>query len=308
MPAGIRVGVQVGPVESRRELLDLARRVEASGFDALYVSDHPGVSSSPFTVLTAAAAVTTTLRLGSYVCNSGVREPVQLASDAATVDVLSDGRFIFGVGAGHTPAEWTMEGRAYPSVRARVDRFSEILGIVVRLLAGEVVTFDGGHVNVRDAFLLSPRPVQSPLPILVGGNGKRLLTATAEYADVISLTGLGKTLEDGHRHTADWSVTAIDERVRLIRRIRPDSDTTLDALVQVVQLTNDPPVTAEDIARTAPGLTPQAVLAAPFALLGSVESIAENLLKYRQRWGITSYVVRDTAIDTMERVIARLDR
>jgi probable F420-dependent oxidoreductase len=301
----ITVGVQVGGVTDRGMLGELARVVEANGFDAFYVSDHPGVSPSPFATLAAAATVTSTVRLGTYVCNTGVREPVQLASDAATVDVWSGGRFIFGVGAGHTPVEWTMEGRSYPSAANRVGRFAEVLSVVVGLLAGEVVTFDGQFVHVREACLLSPRPVRSRVPILVGGNGKRLLAETARVADVVSLTGLTRTLDDGHRHEADWSARAIDERVEVVHRT--NANAVLDALVQVVAITDDPLAAAEQIAPTVPGLEPEHVLAAPFALLGSVESIAENLLEYHERWGITSYVVRDTAIETMSAVIARLN-
>ncbi|MCM0677447.1 LLM class flavin-dependent oxidoreductase, partial [Micromonospora phytophila] len=84
--------------------LDLARRAEAAGFDALLAADHPGAVTSPFVALAAAGAVTTTLNLGSYVSNAGVREPILLATDVATLDVVSGGRARLGLGAGHTPA------------------------------------------------------------------------------------------------------------------------------------------------------------------------------------------------------------
>ena len=300
--------MQAGPTNDRATLIDLARKVEANGFHALYVSDHPGVCASPFAALAMAASATATLRLGTYVCNTGVREPIQLAGDAATIDVLSDGRFIFGVGAGHTPAEWTMEGRPYPSATDRVGRFGEMVAVLVGLLAGEVVNFDGQFIHVRDGFLLAPRPAQPHLPMLVGGNGKKLFAQTAPHADVISLTGLGSTLADGHRHTADWSAQAIDDRVQLIRSAKPESDLILDALVQVVVTTDDASTAAERVASAVPGLTPDDVLVAPFALIGTAESITEDLLEYQQRWGISSYVVRYAAVDTMTAVIDRLDR
>jgi len=293
----------------QRAFLDLARKVEASGFDALYVSDHPGVSASPFVCLAAAASVTSTLKLGTYVCNTGVRDPVQLACDAATIDVASDGRFILGLGAGHTPAEWTMEGREYPSASARVARLGEIIEILSRLFAGEVVTFRGSYVRTADAFLLSTRPVQGHLPMLVGGNGKRLLRSAARYADIISLTGLGRTLDDGHRHTADWSAASITERVDVIRQNAPDpSGVVLDALIQEVNITNDKAAVSEGIAAIAPGLTPTDVLAAPYALIGTTEEIEGELLEHRERWGFSSYVVREAAIDAISPVVARLAR
>ncbi len=293
----------------RRAFLDLARKAEESGFDALYVSDHPGVSASPFVSLAAVASVTSTLKLGTYVCNTGVRDPVQLACDSATVDVVSDGRFVLGVGAGHTPAEWTMEGREYPAASARVARFSEIIEVVSRLLAGEVVTLQGSYIRATDAFLLAPRPVRGNLPLLVGGNGKRLLRNAARYADIISLTGLGRTLDDGHRHTADWSAESITERVDLIRQTAPNpSAVVLDALVQEVKITNDKVTISEGIAAIAPGLTPNDVLAAPYALVGTAEEIEDELLEHQERWGFTSYVVREAAIEAVTPVIARLGR
>jgi probable F420-dependent oxidoreductase len=305
--APIRFGVQAGVTCDGRGWLDLARKVEASGFDALYVSDHPGVTASPFSSLAAAASVTSTLRLGTYVCNAGLRDPAQLASEAATVDVVSNGRFILGLGAGHTPVEWTMQGRDYPSAAARVARLGELVEVVTRLLSGEVVTFQGDYLHTDEAFLLAPRPVQDCIPLLVGGNGKRLLRIAARHADVISLTGLGRTLDDGHRHAADWSVEVIDERVALITQTAAErSPVVLDALVQHVEITHDPATVAARVASVAPGLTPNDVLAAPYALVGAVDELVDQLLVYRERWGFTSYVVRADTIDAVTPIIARL--
>jgi probable F420-dependent oxidoreductase len=302
----IRFGVQAGVTSDGRAWQELAKKVESLGFDALYVADHPGVTASPFAALAAAAAVTSTLKLGTYVCNAGVRDPVALAGDAATVDVLSNGRFILGVGAGHTPAEWTMHGREYPSARARVARLGETVDIVTRLLAGEVVTFDGEYVRTDEAFLLAPRPVQSKIPLLVGGNGTQLLRLAASHADIVSLTGLGRTLEDGHRHTADWSAESIDDRVGLVRDGMGHRDEVLDALVQHVEITDDRVAAAERVARTVPGLTTADVLAAPYALIGTVDQLVDELAAHRERWGFTSYVVRAQAVDDIATLLDQL--
>ena len=108
------------------EWLDLARRAEQAGFESLYVSDHPGYGVSPFVALAAAAAVTSQIRLGSYVSHAGVREPVLLATDVATLDVVSGGRAVLGLGTGHNPAEWAAVGRTRPDVRGRVDHCIEV--------------------------------------------------------------------------------------------------------------------------------------------------------------------------------------
>ena len=285
---------------------ELARKVESLGFDALYVADHPGVTASPFAALASAAAVTSTLKLGTYVCNAGVRDPVALAGDAATVDVLSNGRFILGVGAGHTPVEWTMHRRDYPSAQARVARLEEMVDVVTRLLAGEVVTFDGEYVATDEAFLLAPRPVQSTIPLLIGGNGTQLLRLAASHADIVGLTGLGRTLEDGHHHTADWSVGSIDNRVGLVRECIRDRDAVLDALVQHVEITDDRASAAERVARAVRGLTRADVLAAPYALIGTVDQLVDELQEHRVRWGFTSYVIRADAVDSVASILDRL--
>jgi probable F420-dependent oxidoreductase len=301
----IRFGVQAGMSSDARAWSELARKVEALGFDTLYVADHVGVTSAPFAALASAATVTSTLKLGTYVCNAGVREPLALASDAATVDVLSDGRFILGLGAGHTPVEWTMIGRDYPPARERVARLAEMVDVVTRLLAGEVVTFHGGYVQTEEALLSAPQPVQSTVPVLVGGNGKQLLHLAASHADIVGLTGLGSTLEDGHHHAADWSTESIDERVALVRAAAGDREVVLDALVQHVEITADRARVAERVARAVPGLTPVDVLAVPYALVGTVDELVEELDRYRERWGFTSYVVRADAVDLVAPLIER---
>lgn len=292
------------------EFLDLGAKLEDLGFDALYVADHPGLTPSPFAALAAIAAITSTLRLGTYVLNCGVRDPLAIASDAATLDQLSGGRVVLGLGAGHTPSEWTMAGRTYPSAAARVARLAEMVDVVARLLAGETVTHHGRHVDLDEAAVATPRPVQARIPLLIGGNGRRVLRLAGEHADIVGLTGLGRTLADGHRHDVDWQPASIDERVGIARTAaaaaRPDADVGFDALVQHVEITDDRDAAAERCAGMAPGLDAASVLAAPYALVGSVDQLAEELVMHRERWGITSYVVRAGAVDLVAPLIERL--
>jgi probable F420-dependent oxidoreductase len=303
----IRFGLQAGFLSDGREWLDLATKTEATGFDALYVADHPGVTASPFVALAAAAGVTSTLRLGTYVVNCGIRDPLTLASDAATLDTLSHGRVILGLGAGHTPAEWTMAGAEYPPPAARVARLAEVIDAVTALLRGEVVTRHGRHIHLDEAFLLAPRPAQARMPLLVGGNGRALLRLAARYAGIVSVTGLTTTLADGHRHAVDWRPQALDERVALIHAAAPDPHTlVIDALVQHVEITNDRAGAAARVAGTVPGLTPADVLDSPYTLIGSYEEIVGELHAHEARWGITSYVVRADAFDAVAPLLARL--
>jgi probable F420-dependent oxidoreductase len=300
----LHFGVQGTPTD-RPTWLELARAVEGEGFEVLYASDHIGVTASPFVALSAAAAVTSTLRLGPYVLNCGVREPLAIAQDVATLDVLSDGRSILGVGAGHTPVEWTMSGRAYPTASERVRRCTEVVDAVTALLRGDTVTVDGDFVSLDGAVLESPRPAQEHIPLLVGGNGRALLRFAAARADVVGLSGLSRTLADGHRHSVAWAPEAIDERVALVREAAAHAP-VIDALVQHVEITDDREAVAAALAARVEGASPADVLAAPFTLIGTLEQLEEEVAGHAERWGITSYCVRAAALDAVAALIHRI--
>lgn len=260
------------------EWLDLARRAERIGFDSLYVPDHPGSCASPFVALAAAAAVTTRLRLGSYVSNAGVREPILLASDVATLDVVSDGRAVLGLGAGHTPAEWAAVGKVRPGVRGRIDHCIAVAEATARLLAG-----DG---------MAAPLPVQKKVPLLIGGGNSRLLGWAAEHADLIGLSGLGRTLPDGHLHEVRWRPDEVDAQVALA------GGKPLEVLVQRMRITDDAAAEyaayANDVGCSAADLA-----AVPYVLIGTRDEIAGKLGEIERRWGIGRFAVRADAVDAV---------
>lgn len=281
------------------EWLDTARRAEAAGFDTLLVPDHPGSCASPFVALAAAAAVTSTIKLGSYVSNAGVREPILLAADVATLDVVSGGRAVLGIGAGHTPAEWAAVGRARPDVRTRVDHCLAVADATRRLLAGEEVTVDTGTVVADRARLTEPRPVQERVPLLIGGNNRRLLRWAAENADIVGLSGLGRTLADGHSHDVRWTLDAIDAQLEAAR------GAVLEALVQRVEITDD---AAGALAGTAAevGVPVDVLRQVPYLLVGTADEIVAAVAEHRRRWGITRYAVRGPALDVLGPLLPRL--
>jgi alkanesulfonate monooxygenase SsuD/methylene tetrahydromethanopterin reductase-like flavin-dependent oxidoreductase (luciferase family) len=192
----IAVSVQAAPVDLR-SWLSLARRLESSGFRGLLMGDHPGSGASPWPALGSAAAVTQTLQLGTYVVQAGVREPVHVAADAATLDILAPGRVLLGLGAGHTPREWTDIGRERPGPSQRAERLAEFAAAVAALLRGQAVSREGGYVALRES-RLEDLPVGERVKLAVGGGHPLLLRAAARHADVVALSGLGRTLPDGH--------------------------------------------------------------------------------------------------------------
>jgi probable F420-dependent oxidoreductase len=168
-----RFGVVASAPRARQAWAEHARKTEALGYATLLLADHFGDLLAPIPGLVAAADATTTLRLGTLVLCNDFRHPAVLAQEAATVDLLSDGRLELGLGAGWLRAEYERAGIAYGAGAVRVARLEESVRIVKGLLAGETVTFAGEHYTVTDLPGL-PRPVQQPRPpLLVGGGGRR---------------------------------------------------------------------------------------------------------------------------------------
>ncbi|MFG2291172.1 LLM class flavin-dependent oxidoreductase [Streptomyces sp. NPDC048595] len=285
----------------------LARRVEAAGYEALLAADHPGAVASPFVALAAAAAVTGRLGLGSYVSHAGIREPLLLASDVATLDVVSGGRARLGLGAGHTPAEWAMLGRRRPDVAGRVRRLVAVAEACRALLAGETVTVDGPEVRAHGARLTAPLPVQQPVPFTCGGGNSALLRWAGAHADVVALSGLGRTLPDGHSHQVRWNGEDIDRQVALVEQGAAGraSAPVREALVQIVEVTDDAEGAAHRIAGRV-DTTAAEVLASPYAWIGTVREIAAALAAHERRWGITRYVVREPHLDAVDDVLAQV--
>lgn len=307
MESPIAVNVQAAPRDAAAWTA-LAQRCERAGVGSLLVADHPGSGPAPFVALAAAASVTNDLNLGTYVVNAGAWEPLALASAVATLDVVSGGRAVLGVGAGHTPAEWTMRGLPYPSPTRRVGRMVELIEVTRRLLNGETVTFRGDHVQTDHAYLEEPRPVQEPIPLVVGGNGSRVLHYAAQHADVVGLSGLGRTLPDGHRHEVDWATDRIDERVELVHIAAEAVGRApeLEALVQRLEITDDALGAATELAEQLHGVTADDLLAAPYVLFGTVDELVAELRAHQRRWGISRFVVRAGAMDDAEKLIAGL--
>lgn len=177
------------------DILAVARVAEDSGLHGLWLADHfMGPGGSPLTpaeqptleagaLVAAIAAATERVRIGTLVYGNTYRHPAVLANMAATVDHISDGRFTLGIGAGWQQNEHDQYGIALPPVRERIDRLAESLEVLRGLLRQPTTTFSGEHYRLTDA-LCEPKPVQRPLPILVGASGEqRMLGLVARYAD-----------------------------------------------------------------------------------------------------------------------------
>jgi probable F420-dependent oxidoreductase len=292
MTRRLRVGHQLS-ARIEGDPVAVAVRAEELGFDIVVAADHVGPGWAPMPTLAAIAAVTDRIRLGTLVLNNDMRNPVQLAWEASTVDRLSGGRFELGLGAGHTPAEYDATGveRAAPTDRKR--RLAESVEIVRDLLDGKLVDHEGEHYRTSRAGI--DRADQGHLPILVGGNGADLLAHAGRHADIIGLQGLGRTREDGHSHEVKWSTQHLDEQIEQVRvgaGARFD-DIEFNAMVQVVQITDDRQAALAKVVDRVEGLTMDDAVSTPYLLIGSVDEIVLHMMTCNERWGISYFAVRE---------------
>ena len=303
-----RFGVNLRTAATGAAWAEAARRAEALGYSTLTVPDHFTEMFSPMPAIVAAAAATTRLRVGTLVLNNDFRHPVLLAREAALVDLLTDGRLQLGLGAGYMKSEYEQAGLPFDRGGVRVARLAEAVTILKGLLRGDTVTFSGHHYRVT-GHAIHPRPRQQPHPpILIGGNGRHILTLAACEADIVALTGVTFGQGGTGRDFSGFTAGGTDERLRWIGAGAAGrlDQIELNALIQRVIVTDDRLRAAGELASQWKPLTAAEILDSPFVLLGTLDEIAEDLRRRRERWGISYYVVMESALDVFAPVVARL--
>lgn len=287
-----RFGLQLPLRTLADDPIALSCQAELAGFDVVLMGDHIGPEFAPLPTLGAIAAATRSIGVGTMVVNADLCNPVQLAWEAATLARLSAGRFELGLGAGHTPQEYLAVGRFQDRPAVRKRRLMESFGIIQRLLRGEVVRSRGEFFEISGAQVTD---TEIPVPLLIGGNGEALLRFAGRHADAVGLQGLGRTEPDGHRHDVNWTVAHLDRQLDQIHAGagRRFGDIELSALVQVVDITDDADAAIARLCKPIPSLGPGDAANAPYALIGTVDEIVDKLLRCRERWGISYFVVRD---------------
>jgi len=301
-----RFGLQLGGSLDPDALRATARAAEASGFDVVHSSDHVGEGWPAITPLLAMAEATARIRVCPLVLNNDFHHPVHLAREVAAIDHLSGGRVEVGIGAGHAFTEYRMIGARFEAPSTRKARLAEAVVLLRRLRDGEAVTHEGRFYRLDHVRTMRPR--QGRVPILVGVNGTAALAQAAKVADAIGLTMLGRTLEDGQRHSVRWEPDRLDRTVAHIRaEAGPRWDSIeLNALVQTVIVTTDRHAAAARVADRIDGLSAADALTTPFLAIGTHDEITAHLLECRRRWSISYFSVRD--VDGFAPVIDRIRR
>jgi probable F420-dependent oxidoreductase len=291
------------------EFRDLARRAEDLGFSTFSMPDHfVDHPLAPIPGIMAAAAATTTLRIGTLVLGNDYRHPVVLANEAATIDLLSDGRLELGVGAGWMTADYEGGGFPLDSAGVRIDRLDESLTVLKGLMADGPFSFRGRHYHV-DALDGEPKPVQRPHPpLVVGGGGPKVLALAAKHAQIV---GINSNLKSGVSEHPDsiQSLTGVstDQKLAWLRAAAGPrfDDLEIQTLTGFVHHTDDRQGFAKGIAGRF-GVTPEVALETPAVLVGSVDAMIDDLEARRERWQMSYTVVPEEFIDVIAPVVARL--
>lgn len=299
MTRPFRFAVQGGSLDDVEALPEHARRVESLGYDEFYSYDHIGTAEAgddtdrvdPFAPLVVAAGATERLRVGPLVLNNEFHQPALLARTAATVDRMTGGRLVLGLGTGYAADEHDAIGSPIRPPGARVTRFGESLEILRSLLDTGAADVDGEHEHVHVGHL-GVQPLQERVPFLIGGHGRRVVSLAGRYADIFQFTGLTHG-ERGAPSGGGFALDDLIERSRWLHEAAGDrhGDIERSALVQFTHVGDDSPKAADLADRFK--LPADVVEHAPFALFGSLEQVIDKIERQRESLGITHYVIRD---------------
>ena len=291
-----RFAITASRAESGAEWRAKARRVEELGYDTLLVTDHLVQQLAPVPAMTAALEATTRLRVGSYVFANDYRNPVMLAKEIATLDVLSGGRVEFGFGAGWYQRDYEMLGLPYDAPGTRVSRMIEAVKLIDRLFVEDSVDASGAYYTVHGARVL-PKPVQQPRPpLMIGAGGPRMLRFAARHADIIALNPQFDA--NGQPVVSDLLTGAVE---RKLARLHAEAGTRfarveLNVFIVDAGVTDEPRSLFDAVATRIKGVAAQLV-DSPFFLYGSIADLKQQLLARRERLGITYFGLPDKAME-----------
>lgn len=312
-----RFAVQATKAKSAAEWRDLARKVEDLGFSTLFLADHylgPGPASraasqppqhlAPIAAMATAAAVTETLRVGCRVFCVDYHVPAALAKEAATLDLLSDGRLEFGIGAGWSEHEYRAMGLTFEPAPQRITKLEEVISLVKAHWSGHELDRTGEFVNVT-GYAGLPLPVQRPRPpIMIGGGRKRVLSLAAREADIVSIANVPFVPVN------EAGLSPEKEAVRRLGYVREAAGDRfghldIESSPYFTEITDD---TEAAVARVATMLAiePDGLLDHPNVLIGSPDEIVDRLQARRQAIGVNYVSIQQSQIDSFAPIVAHL--
>lgn len=312
-----RFGVQAANAAGSREWRDTVRRVEGLGYTTLFLADHylgpgparreartPRQDLAPIAAMASAAAWTETLRIGCRVFCIDYHVPAVLAKEAATLDLLSDGRLEFGVGAGWSGVEYAAMGLAFDRPGRRIAKLAEVVSLVKAHWQGDELEYSGELVEAR-GYAGRPRPVQQPHPpIIIGGGGQRVLTLAGREADIVSISSVPFVASDPDG--LDPQAVA-ERRIGFVRDAAGERFGRMDveSSPYFTEITDDPETVLAALAKST-GIAAELLRDHPNVLIGSADHVVETLHSRREALGVNYVTVQQAQIDSFAPVVARL--
>jgi probable F420-dependent oxidoreductase len=303
-----RFGLQCLTAESARAFAEGARQAEDLGYSTLFIPDHfVDHPLAPVPAMAAAAAHTTTLRVGALVLGNDYQHPVTLARELATVDLLSDGRLEIGIGAGWMTVDYDKAGIPLDRPGVRIDRLAESITVIKGLMADGPFSFQGQHYQVAELDG-TPTPVQRPHPpFVIGGGGRRMLGLAAREADIVGINANLRSGEGGADAALSLSGERTDEKVGWVREAAGDryDQLELQTLTGFVHFTDDRRSMAASVA-PAFGTTEDRAFESTALLMGTVDQMIDDIRSWRDRWDISYVVVPQEVAAEFAPVVAAL--
>jgi len=306
-PRRFRFGVKLRQADSYEALAERARRIEAAGYSTLLLSDHFWEVLAPIPTAAAVAAATRTLRVGTNVLGNDFRHPALLAKEIATLDVLSGGRVELGIGAGWRAEDYRQTGLPMDRPGLRIERLAESIEVLRGLWRGESFVHHGPHYRI-DGLAGWPRPVQPQgPPILVGGGGRRLLGVAARQADIVGINPIAASGVHDSATNHDATPEATDRKLAWVREAAGARFETLELSMNayLARVTEERGA-AERLLSERFDLPPAEAVHVPYGWVGPIEAIAERLQGFRERWGVSYWVVQEEQAEALAPLVARL--
>lgn len=275
----------------------LAGQAEAFGFDTFGLSDHVRTGHAPLQVLQFVASRTSQLRVATLVLDNDFRHPVFLAKEAATLDVLSNGRLELGIGAGWKLEDYELSGIPFERGRVRVERLEEAVRLIKALWSEGPVSAVGTHYQVKELVGV-PKPIQRPNPpIMIGGHRPRILSFAAREADIISF------LPD--EDPAMWTIDTLAAKALRVRQEAGDRRIELHLDGDLWAITDERASTVERHAQ-ARKLDPVDLDRSAYVLAGSVQAVVDHLERLRDVAGITYVTIPSRHAEAFAPVVSAL--
>lgn len=306
MARPLRFSTQAGAATSGAEWMDRARRLEALGYSALLIPDHVIGTQlwSVFPALTAAAVATIKLRVGTLVIANDFRNPLLLAREFATLDLISGGRAEIGLGAGWATRDYASLGIRHDRGRVRVERLAESVHVMKRLFTEEKVTHEGAYYQLEEA-QIAPAAVQKPHPpILIAGGGREILSLAGREADIVGIvpmfSGEGKVREQ-HEVTAAASA----EKIAIVREAAGERFAEIElSMFLDVTLTDDPEAAVAEISKQFDRPADQ-ITESAYRVIGSIDDVRRRVLEMRQL-GFTYFCLRGPNVEDLGPLVGEM--